>query len=97
MSGLAAARCLNHEAREAVSRCKSCGKYFCRECVTIFEGRMMCAACVRSVSGQQRDATRTGLGVSGAALAVAGLFSTWFVFYAAAWMILQFRERVSVP
>lgn len=97
MNGLAAARCLNHEAREAVSRCPSCGNYFCRECVTIFEDRMMCAACVKSISGRPREALKHGVGVSGVTLAVAGLLSAWFVFYAAAWIILQFRERVSVP
>jgi hypothetical protein len=97
MSGLAAARCLNHEAREAVSRCPSCGNYFCRECVTIFENRVICAACVRLVSGNEREAPSHDLGVSGAALIVAGLLSTWFVFYAAAWVILQFRERVPAP
>jgi late competence protein required for DNA uptake (superfamily II DNA/RNA helicase) len=97
MSGLASARCLNHEAREAASRCPSCANYFCRECVVIFEDRVTCAACLKALSGQVRNPSQSGLGVSGVAFAIAGLLSTWFVFYAAAWIILQFRERVPAP
>jgi hypothetical protein len=97
MGRLAAARCLNHEAREAVSRCPSCGNYFCRECVTIFEDRVICAACLTAVSGQHRETPKGGLGALGAVLGIGGLLSAWFVFYAAAWIILQFRERVPAP
>lgn len=94
MTGLAAARCLNHEAREAVSRCPSCGNYFCRECVTIFEDRVACASCLKVASDQKPATPQSGLGISGMLLALAGLLSAWFVFYAAAWIILEFRERV---
>lgn len=94
MSGLAAARCLNHEAREAVSQCPSCKNYFCRECVTIFEDRITCARCLKALSEQNPNAQHNGFGVSGVALALAGFLSAWFVFYAAAWIVLEFRDRV---
>jgi hypothetical protein len=97
MSGLAAARCLNHEAREAVSRCPSCRNYFCRECIIIFESRVICAACLKAVSKAEPVVPQNRLGVAGMTLAVAGLLSAWFAFYAASWMILQFREQVSAP
>ena len=97
MSGLASARCLNHEAREAVSRCPSCRNYFCRECISIFEGRVICATCLKAVAARAPDAPVRGVGAAGVVLAVGGLLSAWFLFYAAAWMILQFRERVPAP
>ncbi|MGB0258579.1 MAG: rhomboid family protein [Coraliomargarita sp.] len=45
-SPLANARCFKHVHREAVARCPECGKFYCRECVTEHEGRMMCRSCL---------------------------------------------------
>jgi hypothetical protein len=47
MSDLAQQRCFNHANREAVARCPECGRFFCRECVTEHEDRVICAACLR--------------------------------------------------
>jgi hypothetical protein len=39
-------RCFVHPDREAVARCPGCGRFFCRECVTEHEDRVLCAACI---------------------------------------------------
>lgn len=46
MSTLSARRCFNHARREAVARCPVCANFFCRECVTEHDGRMICARCL---------------------------------------------------
>ena len=46
-ANLAAQRCYNHQRREAVARCPECGRFFCRECVTEHEDRVLCTACLR--------------------------------------------------
>jgi hypothetical protein len=43
---LAMQRCHNHGNREAVARCPQCGHFFCRECVTEHENRMLCNTCL---------------------------------------------------
>lgn len=40
------ARCFQHASREAAARCPSCRRFFCRECVTEHEGRVMCRSCL---------------------------------------------------
>jgi hypothetical protein len=40
-------RCHNHRPREAVARCPACGRFFCRECITEHEDKVLCAACLR--------------------------------------------------
>lgn len=40
-------RCFNHELREAAAKCPGCGRYFCRECITEHEDRVLCARCLR--------------------------------------------------
>ena len=74
-------RCLNHAGREAVARCPECGQYFCRECITEHEDRVICAACLRKLARvpllQRRgflDAVRVGQ-------CLAGVLLAWFFFY----------------
>jgi len=42
-------RCRNHMKREAVARCPGCGGFFCRECITEHEDKVLCAACLRQL------------------------------------------------
>ncbi|MEO0793531.1 MAG: rhomboid family protein [Verrucomicrobiota bacterium] len=46
MSAIAQTRCLNHGNREAVARCPECEKFFCRECITEHDGRVICQSCL---------------------------------------------------
>ena len=39
-------RCFNHTSREAVARCPECGRFFCRECITEHDDRVLCAVCL---------------------------------------------------
>lgn len=48
---MAALFCQNHPSREAAARCVSCGGSFCRECVTPYEGRMLCGGCLKEKQG----------------------------------------------
>lgn len=48
MEDLLHQRCFNHLLREAVARCPLCQRYFCRECVTEHEDKVLCAACLRA-------------------------------------------------
>jgi hypothetical protein len=43
-------RCLHHPVREAAARCPECRSYFCRECVTEHEGRVICTPCLRRLT-----------------------------------------------
>jgi hypothetical protein len=50
MSSLAAQRCFHHSLREAVARCPECRQFYCRECITEHEERVICATCLRRLS-----------------------------------------------
>ncbi len=43
-------RCFNHPQREASARCPECGKFYCRECITEHDDRVLCAACLAKLS-----------------------------------------------
>ena len=79
---LAHQRCFNHAGREAVACCPECGRYFCRECVTEHEDRVVCASCLAGLAGDAA-AGKSRLGVVlRATLCAAGLLTVWLFFYA---------------
>ena len=50
MSDLSRQRCFNHASREAAARCLECQRFFCRECVTEHDDRVLCAACLKRLA-----------------------------------------------
>ncbi len=81
MSRLVHQRCFNHAAREAVARCPSCGRFFCRECITEHDQRVICASCLgKLLAAAPRRRSVFGWvlpGVQG----VFGLVAAWFFFH----------------
>lgn len=47
---LTRSRCTIHPEREAAARCVGCETFFCRECITEHEGRMLCVECHRKLA-----------------------------------------------
>lgn len=48
-------RCFNHMFREAVARCPGCGRFFCRECITEHEDKVLCASCLGQKSNTIKE------------------------------------------
>src|SRR5262245_28964525 len=78
---LALQRCFNHAGREAAARCPECRQYFCRECVTEHDDRVLCTTCLKNLTKRglaKRSAFST---VSRVVQCVVGLFVAWFFFF----------------
>ncbi len=95
MPGLASQRCFHHETREAVCRCPECRRFFCRECVVSFDGRLLCAACIARAS-EPPLAPRKSSHAGQILLGMVALFLIWAIFYCLGWIILQYRETLPV-
>lgn len=78
---IARQRCWTHPQREAVSRCPSCRRFYCRECVTEHDGRLLCVPCLaaRAVPLPEAHGTRWVLWTS---LCLLGLFLLYLQFFA---------------
>ncbi len=48
-------RCVNHSHREAAAKCPECNKFYCRECVTEHENKVLCATCLASDFSENKD------------------------------------------
>lgn len=46
MMPLSQERCFRHDLREAAGRCLSCRRFYCRECLTEHDHRLLCVSCL---------------------------------------------------
>jgi len=81
MHNLAHQRCFNHAAREAVARCPECGQYFCRECITEHDDRVVCAACLKKLTRQPPPRHTALVRLLRLARCAFGILIAWFFFF----------------
>jgi hypothetical protein len=74
-------RCFNHAGREAAARCPECAQFYCRECITEHEDRVICAACLKKLAGVPFTQRGAFVGVLRVAQCAAGVFLIWWCFY----------------
>ena len=75
-----AQRCAYHAMREAAARCPGCQRFFCRECISEHEDRVLCATCL-SAALRVDEPGRSRLGaIVRAAGAVFGLLVAWWFY-----------------
>jgi len=89
MRDLASQRCLNHAEREAVARCPACSQYFCRECITEHDDRVMCANCLRKLARIPLVKGRDWANAFAYARCLLGILAAWFFFYLAGQSLLS--------
>jgi hypothetical protein len=81
MQTFAHQRCFNHAEREAVARCPECFQFFCRECITEHDDRILCSACLKKLTRQplaQRFAFAKFFRLAQFAF---GILLAWFFFF----------------
>jgi hypothetical protein len=96
MPSLALERCFHHETREAVCRCPECRRFFCRECVVPFDGRLLCATCIARANEPPLISEKRSSSSGQMLLGVAALVFIWIAYYCLGWMILQYRDSQPV-
>lgn len=94
MPQLTQSRCFQHISREAVARCPECERFYCRECVTEHDGRMICRPCLDNLLETDSD---QGSGLLKAArswlLAGVGYAIAVYVFYQIGQMLLSIPSQ----
>ncbi len=74
-------KCKRHASREAVARCLECKGFFCRECVTEHDDRIICADCLLKLSGPAGKKSHPFRWIFRGAWAFIGFFVLWLSFY----------------
>jgi hypothetical protein len=81
MQSLIHQRCFNHSQREAVGRCVGCLQFYCRECVTEHDDRLLCAICLEKLAKPPLTQHRDFKGVARLAQCLLSMLLLWFFFY----------------
>jgi len=77
VSSYAARRCRIHPAREAAARCPECARFYCRECVSEHDDRLLCRECLARHAAPATAGTGLWRPLARGALALAGLLAAW--------------------
>jgi len=81
MKDLAYQRCFNHAQRDAVARCPECTRFFCRECITEHDDRVICSACLAKLARVPLLQRRGFASAFQFIQCVLGLIVVWFFLY----------------
>jgi hypothetical protein len=90
---LAAERCLHHPAREAVARCPECRHFYCRECITEHDDRVICATCLKKLVAAETLPAARRRNLWPAVQIGGGLLLAWFLFYCAGLQLVALPEE----
>jgi len=80
-SSLIHQRCFNHALREAAARCPECGHFYCRECITEHEDRVICATCLGKLAAPRLTERRAFVGIVRTTQVLVGLCTACLFFY----------------
>lgn len=80
-SALTLQRCFRHTDREAAARCPECGRFFCRECITEHEDRVLCVSCLESKTAAEGASPARWSRITRLLQCGTGLFAAWIFFY----------------
>jgi hypothetical protein len=81
MISLANQRCFNHATREAVARCPECKQFFCRECITEHDDRVVCSSCLKKLTRKPLAQRFRLRGLLLIAQCVFSLLIAWYFFF----------------
>ena len=74
-------RCFNHISREAAACCPVCKRFFCRECITEHDDRVICSSCLGKKVSIKKD-PKTAITVLKSILYFTiGFFIIWIFFF----------------
>jgi hypothetical protein len=92
MPNLTSQRCFNHATREAAARCPECARFFCRECITEHDERVLCAGCLKKTVRVPLTQRGGFIRVLHAAQFAFGLLLAWFFFFLIGERLLRLPE-----
>jgi hypothetical protein len=87
-------RCFNHSLREAAARCPECGHFYCRECITEHEDRVICATCLGKLVKPPLTQRATFLWLVRTAQVCAGVLTACLFFYLVGRALLSIDSSV---
>jgi hypothetical protein len=93
MSAISHERCFNHALREAAARCPQCRRYFCRECVTEHDDRVLCTLCLKQSTSRPHSRGKQMARLVKVVCCAAGFLLAWLFFFLIGDMLTRLPSR----
>ena len=93
MAALIHQRCFHHSAREAVARCPECRQFYCRECITEHDDRVICATCLKKITAAVETRRVSFAWLLPLAQLSLGLVVAWLFFYSLGAILLAIPSQ----
>jgi hypothetical protein len=93
MSSLIHQRCFYHSVREAVARCPECRQFYCRECITEHDDRVICSGCLKKLTAQAHARSPRFAWIFPALQVSLGFCVAWLFFYFLGALLLSIPSR----
>ncbi len=92
---LAQKRCSRHPMREAAARCPECHGFFCRECITEHDSRVICANCLARLGAARTNAPKRKRWkyLWHATQCIVGVMFAWLYFYSWSRILVAIPEN----
>jgi len=74
-------RCYHHPQREASARCPECKHYYCRECITEHDDRVVCASCLAKLTRKKEKRAESWALIPRLALVVVAFIFVFLVVF----------------
>lgn len=91
MHPLSRQKCFNHAKREAAALCLDCKQFFCRECITEHDGRVICANCLLKIQSHAPAPKKNAVLIR-LALFLSAMLFLWFLFYSSGQVLLKLPD-----
>ncbi len=86
--------CAHHPERESVGLCPECRHTYCRECLTEYEGRVICADCLaKERAPEKKSSGFLGWCVKSVLGCAVGVLLVFSFYYSLGWSLLKIPEQ----
>jgi hypothetical protein len=90
-------RCFHHENREASAQCPECRHYYCRECITEHDDKVICAACLSDKNPTKKPSNPWFVLLPRLITAFLAFFVIYLVFYSLGQTLASLPDKFHNP
>jgi len=95
MPELSNIRCQNHIEREAAAICMKCQNYFCKECITEYDDKMLCKNCIDDLLKKNKTTHRKKINLKQFFAIITTTLFLWIIFYSSGKFLISISGFLS--
>ena len=87
-------RCFNHANREPVAKCPHCNRFYCRECITEHNRKLVCSKCLEEITSKDEKKSNTMVALCEFLIMLIGFSGVMFILAILGWFLMQIPNDI---